>query len=160
MGGAVEEGCAAETGAGQAGMTGKPSGTGCMATVLGVNALILGLMAFSMSQGPHYNHEQEIWYRYGSLGFLLSGVILPSIALLLGASRSRAAIIALTAWMIATLIAAVIYGAMSSGRSMRARVCKLHNRQKISGKASYYFCLVVQIPRGYPYTDQQTFFGL
>ena len=77
-------------------MTEKPSGTGCLLVMLGINALLIGLLAFSFSHGPYSSRGQELWYRYGSIGFLVAGAVLPALALWLGALRSRWAIIALT----------------------------------------------------------------
>lgn len=70
-------------------MTSERSPTGCVWSMLGVNAVIIGLLTLSYTQGPYSSWEQELWYRYGSLAFLSGGVILPAIAMLLGASRSR-----------------------------------------------------------------------
>ena len=79
------------------------------------NTVILGLTAVSFNQGPYSSPEQELWYRYGSLGFLLIGVAFPTVALILGARRSRWTTVALTLWMYATLIAFLVYAFYSSG---------------------------------------------
>lgn len=96
-------------------MTEKRSSTGCMWWALGTCTVILGLTALSFTQGPYSSREQELWYRYGSLSFLLSGVVFPAIALLLGARRSGWATISLTAWMVATLLAFLVYAFHSGG---------------------------------------------
>jgi hypothetical protein len=83
--------------------------------MLGINALLIGLAALSFSQGPYSSTEQELWYRYGSLGFLLGGAIIPAIALLSGARRSALAITLLTAWMFAALFGFLIYAFYSGG---------------------------------------------
>jgi|KBSSwiStaDraftv2_1062776.scaffolds.fasta_scaffold04003_2 hypothetical protein len=91
------------------------SGIGCALSILAVNAVVIGFLASSFAEGPYSSLGQELWYRYGSLGFLLSGVILPAIALLLGASRSRGATIALTIWMMVTLFLCFGYALNSGG---------------------------------------------
>lgn len=96
-------------------MTEKPSGTGCMLVMLGINTLMIGLLAFSFSHGPYSSQEQELWYRYGSIGFLIAGAVLPAIALRLGVLRRQWAIIALSVWMIAVFIACFIYTLFSGG---------------------------------------------
>jgi hypothetical protein len=106
---------AKEGGEGQAGVTNKPGGAGCVLSMIVVNALILGAFALSFAQGPYSSREQELWYRYGSIGFVLLGAILPALALVLGIDRSRAATTALTAWMVATLLAFTFYALLSSG---------------------------------------------
>jgi hypothetical protein len=115
MGGAAEEGEERETEAGEAAVTGKPGGTGCVLAMLGLNALLIGLLAFSFSQGPYSSREQEVWYRFGSIGFLVAGVVLPGIALWFGAMRSQLAITALVVWMFAVLMACVVYALFSGG---------------------------------------------
>jgi fatty acid desaturase len=83
--------------------------------MLAINALLIGLLAFSFSHGPYSSREQELWYRYGSIGFLIAGAILPVIALWFGALRSQWAVIALTTWMIIVLIACFLYALFSGG---------------------------------------------
>jgi hypothetical protein len=96
-------------------MTSKPSGFGCLFVMFTVNLVILGFLALGFAHGPYSSREQEIWYRYGSIGFLLAGAVLPAAALSLGARRSQGAIIALTAWMLVTLFAAFCYAMLSGG---------------------------------------------
>ena len=91
------------------------SGLGCAVVALGINALLMGLVAISFAQGPYSSPQQEIWYRYGSIGLLLCGAILPAIALLLGARRSYLATNLLTVWMIAALVAWLVYVFNSGG---------------------------------------------
>ena len=102
------------------GMTGEvpnaiPSRAGCAWSMLGINALIIGLAAVSFSQGPYSSWEQEVWYRYCSMGLLLCGAILPAIALLLGARKSALATALLTTWMLAAFVAFLIYAMFSGG---------------------------------------------
>lgn len=86
-----------------------------MLTLLAVNTLLIGLLAFSFAQGPYSSHRQEVWYRYGSLGFLLGGVALPTIALLFGAARSRRAVTLLIRWMTAAFLTCFAYACLSTG---------------------------------------------
>lgn len=83
--------------------------------MLGINALLIGLLAFSFSHGPYSSREQELWYRYGSIGFLIAGAVLPAVALLLGAARYQWAVIALIMWMLAILMACFVYAMFSGG---------------------------------------------
>ena len=91
----------------------RSDATICMWLAFCISAPILSLTAFSLTQGPYSSPEQELWYRYGSLGFLLCGAVLPAVALLLGARRSRAATISLTAWMAATMFVFFYYACHS-----------------------------------------------
>jgi hypothetical protein len=50
---------------------------GCAWALLSVNALLMGLLAASFVQGPYSSGEQELWYRYGSLGFFLAWLLCP-----------------------------------------------------------------------------------
>lgn len=88
---------------------------GCIAILFGVNALVIGTIALSFGNGPYSSWEQELWYRYGSLGFLFLGVILPAAALALGARRSQVAMTALVMWMLAVLLVCCGYAINSSG---------------------------------------------
>ena len=82
--------------------------------MLAVNVVIIGLLTASMVQGPYSNREQELLYRYGSLGFFIAGAALPAVALF-AVRRSRSVVVASTAWMLAMLLGFVWFGAMSSG---------------------------------------------
>lgn len=97
------------------GVTGSTHGLGGAAWLIGLNTLLMGLIASSFAVGPYSSWAQELWYRYGSLGFLLSGAILPALALALGARRSRTATKALTVWMIVTLFLCFGYAFGSGG---------------------------------------------
>ena len=70
-------------------------GVGCAWTLLALNTVLIGLLMTSMVQGPYSSGEQELWYRYGSLGFFLAGAVVPAIALF-ALRRSRVLIIAST----------------------------------------------------------------
>jgi hypothetical protein len=80
-----------------------------------VNALLIGLIAVAFAEGPYSSRGQELWYRYGSLGFLLAGAILPAVALALGARRSVGLTVGLTVWMLAVLLACLGYASISGG---------------------------------------------
>lgn len=86
-----------------------------MLVVLGVNALLTGLLALSFSHGPYSSREQEIWYRYGSVALMLAGAIFPALAASLGALRSQWAVVALIMWMLATLAVTIVYAVLSGG---------------------------------------------
>src|SRR5437764_11800704 len=88
----------------KAGDQNRVEGIGCAWALLGINAVLMGVLAASFAQGPYSSSEQELWYRYGSLGFFLAGAALPAIALFAG-RRSRCVVIASTAWMLITLLA-------------------------------------------------------
>ena len=95
--------------------TPKRGGIGCALGLLALNSLLIGLLAWSFTQGPYHNHQQVVWYRYGSLGFLFAGALLPAVALLLGAYRSRRAVGLLVKWMTATLLTCFVYACLSGG---------------------------------------------
>ena len=95
---------------------GRPNnveGIGCAWMLLGVNAVLMGLLAMSFGQGPYSSTGQELWYRYGSLGLFVFGAVLPAVALFVF-RRSRWAVFFSMAWMLAALLAFVSY-VMNSG---------------------------------------------
>jgi hypothetical protein len=92
----------------------RVEGFGCAWALFGVNAVLMGLLAAGFVQGPYSSSEQELWYRYGSLGFFLAGAALPAIALFAG-RRSRWVVIASTAWMFTLLLAFAWFAMMSGG---------------------------------------------
>ena len=96
-------------------MTDRPQGVGCAAAVVVVNAALMGLLASAFVTGPYSSRGQEIWYRYGSIGFLLFGAILPGAALALWARRSHALVVALVLWMFLALLAWFAYAINSGG---------------------------------------------
>ena len=87
---------------------------GCAWIPLGVNALLMGLFAASFLPGPYSSRGQELWYRYGSLGFFFGGAVLPAVALIT-ARRLRWVVIASTVWMLAVLLAFTSFVLMSGG---------------------------------------------
>ncbi len=98
----------------QTGEQNRVEGIGCAWALLGVNTVLMGLLAASFSQGPYSSTGQELWYRYGSLGFFLVGAVLPAIVLLAG-RRSTRLIVASMAWMFVTFLAFVGFAMMSGG---------------------------------------------
>ena len=96
-------------------MIDKAPGAGCAVAMAALNCLLMGFVASGFAFGPYSSWEQEVWYRYGSIGFLLCGAILPAVALALGARRFEGANIALTLWMILALCAFLTYGFLSGG---------------------------------------------
>ena len=98
----------------EAGERKRADGIGCAGLLLGVNALLMGLLAVSFGQGPYSSAEQELWYRYGSLSFFVAGAVLPAIVLI-AFRRSRWVVGASSAWMLAVLFACVWFAMMSSG---------------------------------------------
>lgn len=92
----------------------KASGVGCAIAVLGINALIFGLLAMTFTQGPYSSWEQELWYRYGSIGLFLGGAILPGI-ILFGGGRRRVVIRSLTVWMSIALFVGLGFIMLSGG---------------------------------------------
>jgi hypothetical protein len=93
--------------------TGSDSGIGCVAVMLAVNALLMGATAITFARGPYSSVEQELWYRYGSVGFFIAGFVLPGVVILV--RRTAALLLVALSWLFAVLIAFVIYGMMSSG---------------------------------------------
>lgn len=88
--------------------------TGCALTILAVNTALIGLAAATFMQGPYSSDEQERWYWYGSLGFFMTGVVAPAVALFAG-RRSRTVVGASIVWMAITLLAFIYYVMMSGG---------------------------------------------
>jgi len=92
----------------------KGEGLGCAGAIAGMNMLLMGLVAFSFSQGPYSSFDKELWYRYRSLGFLFMGAILPAVVLWFG-RRSPLAVGGATVWMFLAFWLFVGYLMYSSG---------------------------------------------
>ena len=90
------------------------TGIGCALVMLGINTVLIGLVAVSFSQGPYSSPEQEFWYRYGSLALFVAGSILPAI-LLFTVRRSLRVSGASVAWRGATFLIVLWYVMMSGG---------------------------------------------
>lgn len=100
---------------GEPSRTVQAGGIGCVIAVIALNALLMGALASGFVFGPYSSLEQEIWYRYGSLGFLFFGAILPAAALVLGARRSPTLMLLLIPWILCILVAFLGYAMMSGG---------------------------------------------
>ena len=96
-------------------MQGKREPIGCASVLIGLNALLMGPLFLGFSEGPYPSFKQELWYGYGSLGFLLAGAVLPALALFLGVGRSATAMTILVGWMVAMLGACLVYVVVSGG---------------------------------------------
>jgi hypothetical protein len=90
-------------------------GRGCAVSLVCINVAAMGLLASSFASGPFSSAGQELWYRYGSIGFLLFGAIIPAGALLFGARRYPAVIAGATVWMLAIWLPFAGYLIMSGG---------------------------------------------
>lgn len=83
-------------------------------TMLVISALVIGMAVAAFVQGPYSNREQELWYRYGSLGFLVAGVILPAITLY-KFRRTRHVLASIVVWLAVILPGFIWYLMLSSG---------------------------------------------
>ncbi|WP_129586235.1 hypothetical protein [Sphingomonas montana] len=92
----------------------RPRNAGDVWAMLIANVVIIEFLTAGMARGPYSSREQELWYRYGSLGFLFTGVIIPA-ATMLAIRQSRFVVAFLNAWMFAILLGFMWFVAMSSG---------------------------------------------
>lgn len=83
-------------------------------TMLIANGIVLGFLAAATFTASYSGRGQDIWYRFGFLGLLILGVVLPAAALLI-LRQSRMVIRLSNAWMFAVLIGSLYFGAISSG---------------------------------------------
>lgn len=90
-------------------------GFGCSIALACLNAAAMSLLALSFMRGPYSSEAQEIWYRYGSLGFLLLGAVIPAATLLLWPRRHPILMSVTTGWMIAVWVPFIGYALMSGG---------------------------------------------
>jgi len=88
-------------------------GIGCGWTLVAINTALMGLCAASFVRGPFSSFEQELWYRYGSIGFLLAGAALPAVILLRG--RPRWLVYATAPWMLTALLSFAGWVMVSGG---------------------------------------------
>jgi hypothetical protein len=89
--------------------------SGCAFALIAFNLLVMGLVAFSFTQGPYSSDVQEYWYRYGSLGFMFVGAILPGILLKLYGRQCAFTNQAVVAWELIALLAFFSYLFLSGG---------------------------------------------
>lgn len=92
----------------------RMEGIGCSWVLLGLNTVLMGLLAATLARGPYSSDQQELWYRYGSLGLFIAGAALPAITLIAG-RRSFRVVAAATAWMLLTLLAFAWFAFNSGG---------------------------------------------
>jgi fatty acid desaturase len=84
--------------------------------MIAVNTVLMGLVAVSFGSGPYSTAGQELWYRYGSVGFFLGGSVLPAIALFTSRrSMGLGIITALVVWLLIILFAFAAFVMMSGG---------------------------------------------
>ncbi|HEX7694373.1 MAG TPA: hypothetical protein VF409_07775 [Sphingomonas sp.] len=93
----------------------QDSGIGCVIALIALNALVMGFLVLGFAFGSYSSFGQEVWYRYGSLGFLICGAILPAAVLVLRARRSPGMMLLMISWLFFTLVACVAYAMMSGG---------------------------------------------
>lgn len=78
--------------------------------------LLMGSFALSTVWGPYSSTEQEFWYRWIPLSFLLAGAVLPGIGL--SVSRKPVGLGVITAaivWLLIALMAFTGFAMMSGG---------------------------------------------
>lgn len=95
--------------------TTKGTALGCLGIIGCFNLVLMGLLASTFAVGPYASVRQEIWYRGGSISFVMFGAVLPMAAALVFARRSPKWASALALWMFAALLAFVGYAFMSGG---------------------------------------------
>lgn len=100
---------------GEAGVKAEGGGFGCAVMLIAFNLLVMGLTAFSFSQGSYSSDIQEYWYRYASVGFLLVGAVIPAIVLKLYGRRSAFANQAVVLWGMIVFLAFFSYILNSGG---------------------------------------------
>lgn len=83
-------------------------------TLLVANGLLMGLTVAAFVEGPYSSPEQELWYRYGSIGLFVAGAVLPAVILRV-MRRSKPRILLLIIWMAGVFVIYLWYMAMSGG---------------------------------------------
>ena len=84
--------------------------------LLGINTILIGIVAFNFVQWSYANDAQELWYRYGFIALFVFGSVIPAMTLWV-APRSPAVVKAAIALMIATFAVFVWYGLNSGSGS-------------------------------------------
>ena len=84
-------------------------------TLVAINAVIIGLFTFSFAQGPYSSSEQELWYRWISIAFLIVGVLLPAGLVFLRPQSAKRVGVAINIWLVTTLFAFLVYLMLSGG---------------------------------------------
>ena len=83
--------------------------------LLGINIVVMGLFTLLFVQGPFSSFEQEVWYRYGSIGFFLIGAAIPLCAVIFARSYVRRHSLATNITLSATTITYLGYLLFSGG---------------------------------------------
>lgn len=83
--------------------------------LVAINAVIIGLFTFSFTQGPYSSGEQELWYRWISLAFLVGGVLLPAGLVFLRRQSAKRVSAAVNIWLVTTLFGFLAYLMFSGG---------------------------------------------
>ncbi|HEX8124597.1 MAG TPA: hypothetical protein VF548_03360 [Allosphingosinicella sp.] len=82
------------------------------------NALVMGVVALGFASGPYSSFGQELWYRYGSLGFLTGGALLPALALIFAPRRLPWMVSTIIAWTVMAFLGFAYYALMAGGGMM------------------------------------------
>ena len=88
---------------------------GCSLVLVAINTIGMATLASSFATGPYSSFSQEVWYRYGSVCFLLVGAVLPGIGILTVGRRRYSLSVVLTLWMAVALFLCVGYIIQSEG---------------------------------------------
>jgi len=81
----------------------------------------MGLTVVSFAYGPPYEgHEQELWYRYGSAGFLLIGAIVPAVVILSAIGKQVGTVPLLTLWMFVALLCFCVFRRRCANKGSRS----------------------------------------
>jgi hypothetical protein len=83
-------------------------------TLVVINAVLMGLFAFSFSHGPYSSFEQELWYRWASVSFFVAGAVLPAGLMFMRPPIARRISAGLNLWLALIFFAFIPY-LMSSG---------------------------------------------
>ena len=75
----------------------------------------MGALAFSFVQGPYSSAQQEFWYRWVSLAFLLFGAVIPALVAFKGSRRLIGLQKLLLIWLVVSLLGFCSYVGMSGG---------------------------------------------
>jgi hypothetical protein len=93
----------------------KLDGLGCAGTIATFNVIVMGFIAYIFSMMPYFNVGQELWYRGGSLTFLILGALVPICWRILIKRGYWGSAKPIAAWMFAALITFIGYVLLSGG---------------------------------------------
>ena len=88
---------------------------GCSLAIVAINTIAMASLASSFATGPYSSWLQEAWYRYGSLGFLFGGAVLPGIGIITIGRHRYWLSVTLTLWMVVALFLCAGYAFQSGG---------------------------------------------